>query len=145
MVRYQSNIIEHVIKDTMAWMPFQRNIMCTHLYLSSLGINVESGCITLGIFTSLNGTIFSIDILRGKSYNPIDGVTEGNEEWVTVFASSPDFGEGRESIRYFVDNGNSVSMVSLNCTRDKTMRIGSVSCDVNTSKQGSDSKYFMIR
>ena len=108
----------------MHGMQFQRNIACTHLDLSSIGINKESGCITLGIFTSLNGTIFSIDILRGKSYNPVNRVIEGNKEWVTVFASSPDFGEGRESIRYFIDDGNSVSIISVNCKPEKTMRIG---------------------
>jgi hypothetical protein len=82
----------------------------TYINISSFRVHVEGSGISLCILSSLNGSIFSIDILRGKGDNPINWILKGYEKGIAILSLSPNLCQWRESTRYRSDGGYSISL-----------------------------------
>ena len=80
------------------------------VYVSLVGIQKECGGVSLGVFTGLDGTVFSVDVVRGELDDPRKGVCHQDQQRESVLSLSVDLEEGFHAAGDIRDGGQSVAV-----------------------------------
>mmetsp|Transcript_7145 Transcript_7145/g.14610 ORF Transcript_7145/g.14610 Transcript_7145/m.14610 type:complete len:219 (+) Transcript_7145:206-862(+) len=80
------------------------------VYVSLVGIQKECGGVSLGVFTGLDGTVFSVDVVRGELDDPRKGVCHQDQQRESVLSLSVDLEEGFHAAGDIRDGGQSVGL-----------------------------------